>query len=69
MIALTPTQWECLLAASHGNAESFHGKTKISLLNRGLIRYESGFVPTIRGGNVLLERYPPGRIGPQRSCV
>ena len=62
---MTAQQWECLLAASHGTAEKFHGKTKMSLYRKGLLVYVRGLEPTLKGRNLLHERYAAGRIGPR----
>jgi hypothetical protein len=63
---LTSTQWECLLAATHGNAHAFHGKTTASLVRLGLLRYQAGrgLVTTFVGrARLHLKGYPPGSIG------
>jgi len=62
---VTATQWECLLAASHGNGYTAHGKTIASLVSAGLLRWEAGrgLVPTIKGRNQLFSKYPAGAVG------
>jgi hypothetical protein len=62
---VTAMQWECLLAASHGNGSRAHGKTIASLVSAGFLRWESGcgLVPTTKGRNQLFAKYPAGAIG------
>jgi hypothetical protein len=63
--AMTETQWECLLDASHGTAEHHHGKTINSLIKKRLLVSERNkrIVLTIAGANRLHQRYPAGKIG------
>lgn len=67
---MTKTQKECLIAASHGNAEAYHGKTRITLVAKGLIRWVpgQGLMLTAAGRLALIGMgVPEGEIGKREA--